>query len=202
MSRITSARGRRPLVSEAPTTRGSGRQSWRFLLSRPCRKHGDPPSSRLPRLNASRRVNRHLVGTMVALGRIQERAATRLDGCPERVLVLVTWPQMLVGGGGIAFVIVGVTFGVVSFCHLKWDREPPLAVAYLAVSVAGLIASGACFIVAASLRSRLWELAGRSRLSRATPPGWCSLDCCGDGIPTKTRSVGRGVRWSWSCSSD
>jgi hypothetical protein len=75
-------------------------------------------------------------------------------------LVLVTWPQLLVGGGGIAFVVVGVIFGVVTFRHVRWDREPPLAVAYLAVSVVGLIASGVCFIVAASSRSHFWELAG------------------------------------------
>jgi hypothetical protein len=75
-------------------------------------------------------------------------------------LVLVTWPQLLVGGGGIAFVVVGVIFGVVTFRHVQWDREPPLAVAYVAVSVVGLIASGISFIVAASLRSHFWELAG------------------------------------------
>ena len=75
-------------------------------------------------------------------------------------LVLVTWPQFLVGGGGIAFVVVGVIFGVVTFRHVQWDREPPLAVAYVAVSVVGLIASGVSFIVAASLRSHFWELAG------------------------------------------
>jgi len=75
-------------------------------------------------------------------------------------LVLVTWPQLVVGGGGIAFVVVGVIFGVVTFRHIQWDREPPLAFAYLAVSVVGLIASGVCFIVAASLRLHFWELAG------------------------------------------
>jgi hypothetical protein len=75
-------------------------------------------------------------------------------------LVLMTWSQFLVGGGGIAFVVVGVIFGIVTFGHVQWDREPPLAVAYVALSVVGLIASGVCFIVAASLRSHFWELAG------------------------------------------
>jgi hypothetical protein len=72
----------------------------------------------------------------------------------------MTWSQFLVGGGGIAFVVVGVIFGIVTFGHVQWDREPPLAVAYVALSVVGLIASGVCFIVAASLRSHFWELAG------------------------------------------
>ena len=72
----------------------------------------------------------------------------------------MTWSQFLVGGGGIAFVVVGVIFGIVTFGHVRRDREPPLAVAYVALSVVGLIASGVSFIVAASLRSHFWELAG------------------------------------------
>jgi O-antigen ligase len=75
-------------------------------------------------------------------------------------LVLVTWLQLLVGGGGVALVAVGVIFGVVVFRHVRWRREPPTAIAYGVVMVLGAVAGGACYIVAASLRSHFWELTG------------------------------------------
>jgi multisubunit Na+/H+ antiporter MnhB subunit len=75
-------------------------------------------------------------------------------------VVLVTWPQLLVGGGGIAVVAVGVIFGVVVFRHVQWRREPPIAIAYAVVMVLGAVVGGACFIVAASLRSHFWEVTG------------------------------------------
>jgi multisubunit Na+/H+ antiporter MnhB subunit len=72
----------------------------------------------------------------------------------------MTWPQLVVGGGGIAVVTVGVIFGVVVFRHVEWRREPPIAIAYAVVMVLGAVVGGACFIVAASLRSHLWEVTG------------------------------------------
>jgi O-antigen ligase len=75
-------------------------------------------------------------------------------------LILVTWAQLLVGGGGIALVAVGVTFGVAVFGYVQWRREPPTAIAYAVVMVLGVVVGGACFIVAASLRSHFWELTG------------------------------------------
>ena len=75
-------------------------------------------------------------------------------------LVLVTWPQLLVGGGGIALVAVGVIFGVAVFRHVQWRREPPTAIAYAVVMALGVVVGGACFIAAASLRSHFWELTG------------------------------------------
>ncbi len=75
-------------------------------------------------------------------------------------LVLVTWPQLLVGGGGIALVAVGFIFGVAVVRHVQWRGEPPTAIAYAVVMVLGVVVGGACFIAAASLRSHFWELAG------------------------------------------
>jgi hypothetical protein len=75
-------------------------------------------------------------------------------------LVLVTGPQLLVGGGGIALVGVGVAFGGVVFRHVDWRHEPAAALAYAGVMVTGLFAGGACFLVAGALRSHLWEVTG------------------------------------------
>jgi uncharacterized membrane protein YfcA len=75
-------------------------------------------------------------------------------------LVLVAWPQLLVGGGGIALVAVGVIFGVAVVRHVRWRRERPTAIAYAVVMVLGAVVGGACFIAAASLRSHFWELTG------------------------------------------
>jgi hypothetical protein len=74
-------------------------------------------------------------------------------------LVLVTWPQLLVGGGGIAFVVVGVISGVVLFPHIQW-REPVAVSVYVLVMSLAAIAGGACFIVAGVFRSHFWELTG------------------------------------------
>ena len=75
-------------------------------------------------------------------------------------LVLVTWPQLLVGGGGIAFVLVGVASAVVLVPHIDWRREPPAAIAQLCLLFVSPTVAGSCFLSAAVLRSHVWEVAG------------------------------------------
>jgi hypothetical protein len=75
-------------------------------------------------------------------------------------LVLVTWPQLLVGGGGIAFVLVGIASAVVLVPHIDWRREPPAATAYVCLLFVSPAVAGSCFLIAAVLRLHVWELAG------------------------------------------
>jgi hypothetical protein len=72
----------------------------------------------------------------------------------------VTWPQLVVGGGGIAFLVTGIVYGLVVFRQVKWRQEPGAALAYAGVMFIGALAGGACILVATALRSRLWELTG------------------------------------------
>jgi hypothetical protein len=60
---------------------------------------------------------------------------------------------MLVGGGGIALIVVGIAYGLIVFGHVDWHREPPVAVVYAGVMFMAATASGACFVVAATARS-------------------------------------------------
>ena len=72
----------------------------------------------------------------------------------------MTGPQLLVGGSGIALVVVGIAFGGVVRRHVDWRHEPAAALAYAGVMCMGLFAGGACFLVAAALGSHLWEVTG------------------------------------------
>jgi hypothetical protein len=74
--------------------------------------------------------------------------------------VMVVWPQLLVGGGGIALVLVGVISAWILIPRLPWRREPPTVSAYFWLMFVGPTAAGSCFLVAAVLRSHLWELTG------------------------------------------
>ena len=75
-------------------------------------------------------------------------------------LLSVTWPQLLVGGGGIALILVGITYGLVVFGHVDWRQEPPAALGYVGVMFIATIAGGVCFLAAAALRSHFWEVTG------------------------------------------
>jgi len=75
-------------------------------------------------------------------------------------IVMVVWPQLLVGGGGIALVLVGVISAWILIPRLPWRREPPTVSAYFWLMFVGPTAAGSCFLVAAVLRSHLWELTG------------------------------------------
>jgi hypothetical protein len=74
--------------------------------------------------------------------------------------MIATWPQLVVGGGGILLVCVGVAAAVLLLPHVNWRRESASGLAYLALLSAAPTAAGLCFIVAAVLRSHDWELAG------------------------------------------
>jgi hypothetical protein len=83
----------------------------------------------------------------------------RISGL-NAALLLVTWPQLLVGGGGIALIIVGIAYGLVVSGYADWRHEPPAALGYAGVMVMAAIAGGACFLAAAALRSHFWEVTG------------------------------------------
>ena len=71
-----------------------------------------------------------------------------------------SWPQLLVGGGGILLASVGIAAAVLLLPHVNWRTEPPSALAYLVLMSAAPTAAGLCFVMAAVLRSHAWELAG------------------------------------------
>ena len=75
-------------------------------------------------------------------------------------IVMVVWPQLLVGGGGIALVLVGVISASILIPRVAWRRESPTVRAYFWLMFVGATAAGSSFLVAAALRSHLWELTG------------------------------------------
>ena len=74
--------------------------------------------------------------------------------------VFLMWPQLLVGGAGVALVAVGFIGATLLLPHIHWRQEPPAARAWVLLLTGGAIIGGFCWIVAAIERSRLWELAG------------------------------------------
>jgi hypothetical protein len=74
--------------------------------------------------------------------------------------VFLPWPQLLVGGAGVALVAVGLIGAALLLPHIHWRQEPPAARAWVLLLTRGAITGGFCWIVAAIERSRLWELAG------------------------------------------
>jgi hypothetical protein len=79
--------------------------------------------------------------------------------------VAATWPQVIVGAGGIVLIVAGVVLGLVTVRlvtvrHGHWRREPAAAFGYFGVMSLAGIAGGSCFLVAAVLRSHLLELTG------------------------------------------
>jgi ABC-type amino acid transport system permease subunit len=99
--------------------------------------------------------------------RWSERNGTRhheiYDGVVTTInlsVVMVVWPQLLVGGGGIALVLVGVISAWILVPRVAWRREPPVLRAYFWLLFVGPAAAGSSFLLAAVLRSYLWELTG------------------------------------------
>lgn len=93
--------------------------------------------------------------------------------------VVLTWPQLLVGGGGVALVAVGFTGAALLLPHIHWRQEPAAARAWVLLLTGGAIIAGFCWIVAAIERSRLWELVGAIVLVAGT---------------TGRRTIARGLR--------